>query len=391
MTIKAILFSQKKKNGTQNIKIYVNYNGKKKYIKTPFSVEEKFFDKAKGSIKNTYPNAFQVNAYISKQKRELEDFFLEGGEVADIEKINNKSSSLLVFLTQYISLIKAGKTEVKKSTGKNYSSLLSRLKEYQHTKYLKDINFNDIDLLFYEDFKTFLFANGCGLPGFGKHIKILKTIMRIAQDKNLHKNEIYKHNLFKRIRSPKNTNKIYLTEAEIDQLKGLDLSNSKNLEKERDRFLLCYYFLMRFEDSRQIKKDMIFEKDNKNYIRYTQQKTGHTCILPIKSDAWLILEKLNFQFDFSSNQQANREIKTICAMAKINSEINIEEQKTPKWKLVTTHTARRSAATNLSLNNVSLKIIADLGGWTDLDTLRVYLRNSGIDSAMVAKDLDFFD
>ncbi|MCB0653995.1 MAG: tyrosine-type recombinase/integrase [Saprospiraceae bacterium] len=56
----------------------------------------------------------------------------------------------------------------------------------------------------------------------------------------------------------------------------------------------------------------------------------------------------------------------------------------PKWKFVTTHTARRSAATNLALQNVNIKIIADLGGWTDIRTLRSYLRASGLDSALVA-------
>ncbi|MCB0650919.1 MAG: hypothetical protein KDC85_06555 [Saprospiraceae bacterium] len=51
---------------------------------------------------------------------------------------------------------------------------------------------------------------------------------------------------------------------------------------------------------------------------------------------------------------------------------------------------RRSAATNLAPQNASVKIIADLGGWTDIRTLRTYLRASGLDSALVAKDLEFF-
>ena len=63
----------------------------------------------------------------------------------------------------------------------------------------------------------------------------------------------------------------------------------------------------------------------------------------------------------------------------------------PKWSFVTPHTARRSAATNLYLQGVSLKMIADLGGWGDDGTLRVYLRASGLDTALVARELGFLD
>lgn len=58
--------------------------------------------------------------------------------------------------------------------------------------------------------------------------------------------------------------------------------------------------------------------------------------------------------------------------------------------LVSTHTARRSAATNLVLDGVNFKTVADLGGWHRLETLQIYLRCSGLDTAIVAKDIAFF-
>ena len=61
-----------------------------------------------------------------------------------------------------------------------------------------------------------------------------------------------------------------------------------------------------------------------------------------------------------------------------------------KSQLVTTHTARRSAATNLRLQGASLKTIADLGGWKDVHSLQLYLRASGLDSARLARELEFF-
>ncbi len=120
------------------------------------------------------------------------------------------------------------------------------------------------------------------------------------------------------------------------------------------------------------------------------QKNDREVVLPVKPDAWAILEKRNFDLSGDTNQEANRKLKTIAAMAGIDELVSEGAKRAPKWKFVTTHTARRSAATNLYLQGVSLKMIADLGGWGDEGTLRVYLRASGLGMALVARDLGFF-
>jgi len=83
-------------------------------------------------------------------------------------------------------------------------------------------------------------------------------------------------------------------------------------------------------------------------------------------------------------------LKTITALAGIN-EATLQDGRTlPKSQFVGTHTARRSAATNLYLGGASLKVIADLGGWENEETLRVYLRASGLETARLAGGMAFF-
>lgn len=77
-------------------------------------------------------------------------------------------------------------------------------------------------------------------------------------------------------------------------------------------------------------------------------------------------------------------------MVIINDEVNQGSERSPKSNFVTFYTARRSTATNLYLSGVSTKLIADLGGWTNKKMLKIYLRASGLDSAYMANDLDFF-
>lgn len=388
MTVKAILWTYKPKNdGTCNIKFYVGIDGQKKYFRTKLAVLPSQFDAKKGQVKKNHPLYRAYNAQLNSRKLEIESLFVNGGSIQDIN--HKKSASFLSFLADYIRDSEHGLTEINKPTCQTYKSLLTRLKQYCTTYKITDLSFDDINLTFYDNFKRFLIEGGiCRAPGFSKHIKIIKSSMRLALDKGLHNNLDFQHKLFRRI--PSKTNKIYLTEEEIKQLEGLDLSHNESLDLEKDRFLISYYFLTRYSDSIKLRRKDFFEKADKQYLRYFQKKTGKECVVPVREAAWSILERRGFNLSGDTNQEANRKLKTIAAMAGISTPAEEGDRSEPKWRFVTTHTARRSAATHLALQGVNLKIIADLGGWEKVDTLRTYLRSSGLDSAEVAKDLDFF-
>ncbi len=388
MTIKAILWTyEPKKNGTCNIKLYLNNNGQKKYIKTKLAVLPQQFDTVKGLVKKSHPSYQIYNATIRSKILELERHFLEGGSFKTIG--NKKSFSLILFLENYIKDSDAGLTEISVSSCKAYKSTLKRLKQFCKHQEISDLSFDDINLEFHDNFKRFLLNSKiCAIPGFNVHIKNLKKCMRLAMEKKLHNNSDFRHRLFKKI--PVESNKIYLTREEIQRIEELDLSFNKMLSREKDRFLISYYFLTRYIDSILIRRKDFFQKEGKYFLQYTQKKTGAKCIIPVSQAAWSILERRDFNLSGDTNGEANKKIKLIASMAGINTIVNEGAQSAPKWSFITTHTARRSAATHLALQGVNLKIIADLGGWKRLETLRDYLRASGLDSAEVAKDLDFF-
>jgi hypothetical protein len=83
----------------------------------------------------------------------------------------------------------------------------------------------------------------------------------------------------------------------------------------------------------------------------------------VKPKALQILQKYNFNLPKTTNQEANRKIKMIASMAGINTPVQEKGVKGPKANFVCTHTARRSAATNLAMQGVPLDFIAKLGGW----------------------------
>ena len=106
-------------------------------------------------------------------------------------------------------------------------------------------------------------------------------------------------------------------------------------------------------------------------------------------EMWL-LGKYNYKLPKTTNQEANCKIKMIASIAGINTLTKENGKAGPKCSFGRTHTARRSAATNLAMQGVPLDFIAKLGGWKNLETLKKYLLASGLDVAMVAAEYEFF-
>jgi integrase len=321
---------------------------------------------------------------------EIDRHYLNGGTHEEMENgRDGDKHSLLSFLQGFIGEIHRGRSQIRKSTGKNYQSLHSKLELYLDWRGKVDLHFDDINQSFYKDFVEFLLKDGsCTLAGAGKHIKNLKSIMNKALERKLHTNTAHQSKSFKVFRIE--PHKIFLTEEEIEKMAGLDLTDAPELEREKDRFLLAYYFLLRFSDVRRLKKSMFFENNGKKYLRIRHQKTDQEAIIPAKKEAIQLLEKHNYHLDFTANQVANRNLKLIAGLAGLTDITNQAGRSLPKAQFVTTHTARRSAATNLYLQGVSLKTIADIGGWRNIRSLMTYLKASGMDSARIASELDFF-
>ena len=383
MNFKNVLSYNKRKDGTREVRIYAYLNGEKKYFPTNIRIQPSEWNDKIGYIKTSHPLHKPYNAKIRAERNRVEEHILNGGHLENLGD-NIQGIDLLQFLNQYIREAENGQHGYTKGTTKTYKSLNRRVKEYAHSKGLKTIPFDKVNMSFYTTFCSFLIEHcNCNKAGMGKHIKKLKRVMQVAMERKLHNNATFKSREFK---APTHkTSKIYLTETEIKSIESLKIKDA-SLERERDRFLLAYYLLMRFSDVSRVKKEGVFEEKGRKFYQYASKKTDTPTVIPIAATAMKLMEKHDYQFNYTSNQVANRYIKKVAAMAGITQNVDGK----PKNELITLHTARRSAATNLRLQGASLKTIADLGGWLDINTLIVYLRASGLDSARLASGLEFF-
>jgi integrase len=280
------------------------------------------------------------------------------------KKKKPKKIDLNSYIESFIQDIETGKRLTPKgerfrpNTVKGYKAFQKLFNTYQNDKHRK-LNFNHITIDFYQNYLEYLSGKDYKVNYIGKNIKILKTIMRAAQDEGHHTNEEMNRKQFKTLKTEVDT--VYLTEKEINKLKEVELSDEPHMEKFRDVFLVGIYTAQRFSDYSRIKKDNIKTLSNgTKVIQLHQTKTGAIVTIPIKQELNEILKKYDYNLPKTHEQKVNLNIKTICEKAKIKEPIETETIKgglkvkttTPKHKLITTHTARRTGATLMYLNGI---------------------------------------
>jgi site-specific recombinase XerD len=393
MNFKPILWTyEPRKDGSCAVKIY----GKKKYFQTGVAVDPQQWDDKNGKVLRAHPLHAQMNALIHAKILELEKNLLEGNELPTktnlkAQAAQAKKSNIVEFIQVHIDEVAKGVHEVSPGTLAHYESLILRLTQFTQYRGVPHWTWSDINLSWYGDFWQFLHQS-FGIQktgGFANHIKFLKKFMTLAKREKLHQNEVHYEPEFKVHKSKEQ--KIYLTEQEVDTIENLDLSTMTWLEVERDRWMVCYYFLLRYQDGQDhIRRENFFASGNRFFFRYDAQKTKINATIPVKPKVLELLEKYNYKLPKTTNQEANRKIKMIASIAGINTLTQENGKKGPKCSFVRTHTTRRSAATNLAMQGVPLDFIAKLGGWKKLETLKKYLLASGLDVAMVAAEYEFF-
>jgi integrase len=132
----------------------------------------------------------------------------------------------------------------------------------------------------------------------------------------------------------------------------------------------------RFSDISQITPENVSE----GFIHMKQYKTGKRVLIPLHLVVTAILSKYKGKLpEVTTNQQFNRALKNIAEAAEITQMTHKAITKGgvkvstayPKFKLVTTHTARRSFATNLYKSGFpSLSIMAITGHNTETSFLK---------------------
>jgi site-specific recombinase XerD len=272
-----------------------------------------------------------------------------------------------------LTMTKKSKRPISKLTITKEITTRNFLKKFADEERKGKLKFSDIDLEFYSDFVLWLQTkHNMGENTIGKYIKTLKTFLAAAKLDKTIKIKLSEDVINNLLPTPSDdSHHIFLDESELQKLYQIDLSSKKmkRLDKVRDIFLIACYTALRYSDFGSLIPENFIE--TRTILKVKTHKTGKDVFIPAHPIVVDIMEKWEWNLPRPmTNQVMNRYIKELCALAGINSKITFtrikggkEERLTKKkWEMISTHTARRTAATNWYLADMKTIDIMKITG-----------------------------
>lgn len=273
----------------------------------------------------------------------------------------------------------------------------------------REYDFEDINMDFFYQFQDFLTGLGKAQNTVGKFINWIKTLMAFAEAEGLHNNPSFKDKRFRGSRTE--VDSIYLTKEDLDKIRKADLSEMPECYTlARDKFLIGVWTAQRVSDYNNIRKEdvktlteqRIVEKvvdettgrtepvivtEETKILTIIQQKTGAKVYIPCHPELIGILEKYDYDVPYMADQKINQYIKVVAEKAGLDEMIKVEKvvggkkvvEYTPKYKLVHTHTARRTGATLMYLAGMDVFDIMKITGHSTPLTLKKYIKADELD------------
>lgn len=247
------------------------------------------------------------------------------------------------------------------------------------------VKFDAINYSFYIDYLQWLKDIKQYKPNMqGQAIKCLKAMMNEAYKRELHDNRAF--TTFEKPRE--DVDNVYLSTEEIDRLYHLPLFGFQAMA--RDLFLVGCYTAMRFSDYSQLTQWDI----QGDYITKRQSKTQNMVTIPAHPRVIEIIHRYGGKVPKMDINSLNRTIKTICQLAGLNKRVAITSNRqtryVEKWTLVSSHTARRSAATNMYLAGIPTLSIMRVTGHKTEKVFMKYIKISDLENAKLIADNSFF-
>lgn len=281
-------------------------------------------------------------------------------------------------------------------TIRTFNTALSHLKKFEEQNN-RILDIDGIDMSFYYDYIDYFYSNNYSTNGIYNPIKKLKHILRMAEQEGYKVNPAYRNRRF--VTPTEIVDKIYLNEKEISSIYDLKYELFSQIDNVRDFFILACCTGVRFSDYAEIREENIFRNEHGEFVRILTSKTNTMAVIPLNWMAKRILAKHNYKLpEVIANANFNEYLKTIGEDAKIKGDVKIavtrggktQYETKKKYKLIQTHTARRSFATNLFLKGYpTLEIMKVTGHKTESEFLK-YIRISSEEVAFkMAQDPRF--
>jgi len=378
-----------------------NWDFTKSRVKNVVEVWNK--DEINGFIKDLadFTNSM-ANSYVAKKveftksilKKELDNYINPPKE--------SEAIGFFPFIDNFITDLETGKRLLEGNkiadpkTVQRYKTAKNSLLEFQG-QIEKPLMFNDWTEELWTEYVGYLtFIKKFKINNIGFYQKQLKVLLKAARKAKLYNNGEWLDDTKILAENPVD---VYLNEKELALIENYDLVGNERLERVRDLFLIGCNTGFRISDWQQVKKENIKTTLKGNpYIEIIPEKANATPpSTQLRPIVLKILEKYNGVLPTISEQKFNVYVKELCQLAGISEMVTtkhniagrIKIESFPKYTQVSSHTARRSFATNMYLDGIRSQLIMKATGHTTEKNFMKYLKldNSGAVDAMAEHKL----
>lgn len=391
-----------------------NFKAQRYQITTGLAIPLKYWNDASQRAKEVkdFPEAKSLNAQLDRMARDTKALFDGYGERGVIptqqqfkedwlkmfrpEKVEaqeGEAEEKALGLFEFIELL----IQERRGMNRPGSSLLvygnckNNLEAYQKAKG-QPLTFEGLNSAFVADFVAWLFSQGFSDAYTHKIISTLKMFVRAADERGIHSGSPLLKVKIPVSKRSKDT--VYLNERELEHLFNLELEG--RLANVRDLFLIGAFTGLRFSDFTKISPANIQPEEAKGdlveFLVVTTQKTKQKVKIPLQHPILrTVLERHGWKAPKAiSNQKLNSYLKELAQLAGFVQEVEITEYRAgrqvkktfQKWKLISTHTARRSFCTNALKSGMEIHQVMKFSGHTSVQTFMKYIR-AGVEEIAV--------
>lgn len=283
-----------------------------------------------------------------------------------------------------------------KATARNYKSgafVFNLFETENGTIYLEDIN-----IQWAEKFTVFLMKNNYCKNSISNTLARLKAVLRRLYNKGISK--FNGHGI--RTGNEQITT-VYNTIDEIILFLNLDLTDNPGMDRVRDVYVLQCFIGLRFSDLYTVLKSpekYLREVGNGKFIEIKTAKTGEIVVIPLAKIVKDLLVKCNNNFNnMFTGSYYNLTIKMVAKRAGITNPVVFTRteggERTDtvykKYELMSSHTARRTFATNAFLAGIPTKNIMLITGHKTTTSFDKYIRCTNMEAALQISTHSFFN
>ena len=372
-------------------------DGKKKYQSLGISVLPRYWDFTRNKPKPNCPNKEYIQKIILDKQTELQqrmlEFNSEQKEYTTTTLLNdeNKRFELKTVCQFYQELIEQCKSNDKCGNRLIYKGSYNSLKVF--TKNQLDIPFSTIDVSWLNKYEKWLRSKGNKETTMSLMFRTLRSAYNKAIKAKCARKSDYPFDEYKINKFDTKTQKRAIAKTEVLKFtKEVDnIGKRQYVQLSKDIFIFSYLCGgINFTDIANLTKTNI----TNGRIHYIRQKTGKLIKLGISEEAMQIIKKyeseskgylfpiLNANIHKTPLQKQNRIHKML---GKINKNLKLIAAQLNVDANMTTYVARHSFASVLKKSGVSIALISEALGHSDLSTTQVYLDsfdNEQIDAAM---------